>query len=95
MLPRAGLVRQDVCADHVDLVAEGQAGYGWGSRVGRAVLHRLAGRGRGRLRQVLAEGVTFRGPLGTAEGRDECIAGDAPHYRVHQAQAQPKHCEAG
>lgn len=47
------------------------------------------------LRQVLAEGVTFRGPLGTAEGRDECIAGDAPHYRVHQAQAQPKHCEAG
>ncbi|MDQ6839505.1 MAG: nuclear transport factor 2 family protein [Actinomycetota bacterium] len=27
------------------------------------------------LAEVLAEDVTFRGPLGTATGRDECIAG--------------------
>ena len=28
-----------------------------------------------RLRTVLADDVTFRGPLGTADGADECIAG--------------------
>jgi limonene-1,2-epoxide hydrolase len=28
-----------------------------------------------RLRTVLAEDVTFRGPLGTADGADECVAG--------------------
>lgn len=27
------------------------------------------------LRSILAESVTFQGPLGTAENRDECLAG--------------------
>ena len=33
------------------------------------------GRDEQTLSEILAEGVTFRGPLGTADGRAECIAG--------------------
>lgn len=36
------------------------------------------------LRAVLADGCTFRGPLGTADGADECVAGLLGMARILQ-----------